>query len=278
MAKRRKATRKVAPPNARSKPRTRKVAAPARPRGAAARRAARAAVRPIIELNRVWDTIRQRLPAEFRVQVRRPDDLLVFDLLFDNMKIEAGASPRLVRKNPNASATLIVEFQPQSFGEQAFLAVSETDPDSSSPEEKEVSENTNYPPKNVAAAPETIPPLPSARVRISGRSRLAFLMPAGEAGTGLHARRCAARDADLADAARRRRRARAGSPRGGRRLGLQPRLAESRHPLCELDEHDRARLVRVGRERSAQYRRGHQGRGRSTRRPIGSWPGFGQAD
>jgi hypothetical protein len=139
-------------------------------------------VRPLIDLGRVWDTIRGRLPAEFRVHVRRPDDLLVVDLIFDNLKLESGAAPRLVRKDPAKAATIVVELQPQSFGEEAFLAVSNADPKPSDPEQPEVSEHDDYPLKNVASAAEPVPPLPSARIRMAGRSRLAFLMPASESG------------------------------------------------------------------------------------------------
>ncbi len=159
-----------------SKPRARKSAA--RPK---TRRSARGVmVKPMLDLAQLWSVIATRVPVEFRVSVRRPDDLLVFDLLFDNLRIEAGPAPRLVKKNPNATATLIVEFQPQSFGEQAFLAVSPADPSSSDPAEKEVSDEAGYPKKNVKAPGEPVPPLPSAKIRMAGRSRLAFLMPAGE--------------------------------------------------------------------------------------------------
>ena len=103
---------------------------PAAARAGTRRRARQIAVatRPIVDLKQVWTTVRPRLPAEFRVHVRRPDDLLVFDLLFDNLKVEPGVVPRLVKKNPSATAALVVEFQPQSFGEQAFLEVSGSEP------------------------------------------------------------------------------------------------------------------------------------------------------
>jgi hypothetical protein len=83
-----------------------------------------AKVRPIVDLGRIWEQIGQsRQPKEFRVSCVRPDDLLVCDFIFDNLRlqIETGDHPKLVRKNPAAAATLIVEFPPQSFGEKAFL-------------------------------------------------------------------------------------------------------------------------------------------------------------
>jgi hypothetical protein len=56
--------------------------------------------------------------------VRRPDDNLVLDLTFDNLRIEPDgeAAARLVRENPGRRGILIVELPPQSFGEEASLA------------------------------------------------------------------------------------------------------------------------------------------------------------
>ncbi|MEN9678045.1 MAG: hypothetical protein RIS76_3941 [Verrucomicrobiota bacterium] len=58
-----------------------------------------------------------------RVRVRRPEDLLVFDLLFDNLRIDPdrGEGAQLTREDSNRRGILIVEFPPQSFGEEAFL-------------------------------------------------------------------------------------------------------------------------------------------------------------
>ena len=66
-----------------------------------------------------------KTPEEFRIHVRRPDDHLVFDLIFENLNVvsEGNAPSKLVRKNANAAAYIIFEFPPQSFGEQAFLEV-----------------------------------------------------------------------------------------------------------------------------------------------------------
>lgn len=111
-------------------------------------------IRPDLDLGRVWG----RLPGlrEVRIPVRRPDDLLVFDLILDNLRVATDGSPRLVRVNENAPAALIVEFPPQAFGEQAFLEVA--------PEAQQFDG-------------ETPPPLPSAKVRMSGPSRVVVLMP-----------------------------------------------------------------------------------------------------
>jgi hypothetical protein len=136
----------------------------------------------LIDLTQLWGAIRPRLPREFRVHVRRPDDLLVFDLVFDNLRIEPGPAARLVKKNPTASAAIIVDFQPQSFGEQAFLAASSEDPKPGDPAEKEVTADPAYPSKNLPSADEPVPALPSAKVRMAGRSRVAFLMPAAVSG------------------------------------------------------------------------------------------------
>ena len=84
MAKRRSTRRAASRSKTNGSRTTKKTAKGAKRRPARrARRASRAAaIRPMIDLGRVWATITPRLPAEFRVHVRRPDDLLVFDLLF----------------------------------------------------------------------------------------------------------------------------------------------------------------------------------------------------
>src|SRR3954463_7034669 len=96
----------------------------------ATRRRAPGGNRPSIEaarsdfaLGKIIDAIRHGPVNELRIAVRRPDDLLVFDILVDNLHVQTGEHPRLVRTNPQASAYLIIEFPPQSFGEQAFLQV-----------------------------------------------------------------------------------------------------------------------------------------------------------
>jgi hypothetical protein len=129
-------------------------------------------------LGKIIDSVRPRPATEFRVPVRRPDDLLVFDILVDNLTLKTDGYPRLERTNTRASAHLIIEFPPQSFGEEAFLEVSkQSEPNTALERVQEVSKDKAYPPRNVPQSEETVPPLPSARVRMSGRSRLAFLMP-----------------------------------------------------------------------------------------------------
>ncbi len=88
------------------------------------------------------------------MSVRRPDDLLVFDLLFDNLELMPGEfGPQLQRRVSGAPAVLVVELPPQSFGEEAFQVAGSD------------------------SKPEPVPPLPSARIRMSGPSRLVFVMP-----------------------------------------------------------------------------------------------------
>jgi hypothetical protein len=125
-----------------------------------------------VDLGLVWKSIRGRAP-EFRVSVRRPDDLLVFDLVFENLEL-SGEPPRLIRTDPDAPALFVVEFPPQSFGEQAFLDVAAP----SDVADNEVSKAPNYPKKNVPTPKEAIvEPLPVARIRMAGRSRVALEMP-----------------------------------------------------------------------------------------------------
>lgn len=111
------------------------------------------------DLGRLIDTLRPFPVTEWRVRVRRPDDLLVFDLLVDNLELTTGnPGPLLQRIVAGSPAVLVVELPPQSFGEEAFqLAESDSEP---SPNFK-----------------EPVPPLPSARIRMAGPSRLAFVMP-----------------------------------------------------------------------------------------------------
>jgi len=85
-----------------------------------------------------------------RVSVRRPDDHLVLELFFENLRVEIDErdGARLIRVEGARAPLLIVEFPAQSFAEEAFPV-----------ERKE--------------------PPSRAWVRMSGGSRLAFSMPAG---------------------------------------------------------------------------------------------------
>lgn len=113
---------------------------------------------------------------EFRVAVRRPQDLLVFDLVFEKLRLIPGENPRLERESGGGSARMIVEFPPQSFGEEAFLETSNAD----AVDGNEVSDDPDYPNKNVPTPGEPVPPLPSSRIRIAGRSRLVYAMPSSQ--------------------------------------------------------------------------------------------------
>jgi hypothetical protein len=149
----------------------------------AAAAAAIANVTPIVDLGNVWKQIgKLREPTEFRVSYIRPDDLLVCDFVFDNLRLETAGedAPKLIRANPPAAATLIVELPPQSFGEQAFL--DDTGPEyTANPAGKErFPETSSAVKKNVASPGEPLLPLPSAKIRMAGRSRIAFTMPADE--------------------------------------------------------------------------------------------------
>jgi hypothetical protein len=153
-----------------------------------------AKVRPFVDLGKILEQIGQsREPAQFRVSCVRPDDLLVCDFIFDNLRLQIGTGdlPKLVRKDPAAAATLIVEFPPQSFGEEAFLdatgpEVSGTPAGSAAfPESSDSSLGVAE--KNVAVAgadAEKLSALATARIRMAGSSRVAFAMPAEEAALG----------------------------------------------------------------------------------------------
>lgn len=143
-------------------------------------------VKPITDLGKIWEQIgKARVPADFRVSCIRPDDLLVCDFIFENLRIEASAVenavPKLVRKDSPTPATLIVELPPQSFGEEVFLDKTGPEVASDPTGRDKFAETTGaVDPKNVFAPGDPLPAMPSARIRMSGRSRIAFAMPAGE--------------------------------------------------------------------------------------------------
>lgn len=113
-----------------------------------------------------------------RVSVRRPDDLLVFDVIFAGFTLHVGP---LRLERASRDAYVIVEFPPQSFGEQAYLEVApEVKMAGSPPDGLEVSGDKSYPRKNVDGGSESPPAeLPAARIRMSGPSRVAVTMPTG---------------------------------------------------------------------------------------------------
>jgi hypothetical protein len=133
-------------------------------------------LRAQVDLGLVFRQVDTRAPDEFRISVRRPDDLLVFELVFGNLQLAGETPERLVPKDPQAAAYFVVEFPPQSFGEEAFL----DDAGLKDPIPSEASGLPNYPPKNHPAFADVLhAQLPISRIRMAGRSRVAFDMPAG---------------------------------------------------------------------------------------------------
>jgi hypothetical protein len=146
----------------------------------------------IVDIGKVWAEIGRNIPLEFRVSCVRPDDLLVCDFIFENLRLGSTTEgkPNLIRRG-TLTPVLIVEFPPQSFAEEAF-------PDASGESGQEVpadvSGNKKFPESTDAVKPpieqpknkvppdpkQEIPPLPSSRIRMSGPSRLAFSMPDDE--------------------------------------------------------------------------------------------------
>ncbi len=137
---------------------------------------------PLIDLGKVWDEINRRRPLEFRLTLIRPDDLVVCDFILDNLKLVTDGTPKLVRQNPAAPATLIMELPPQSFGEQAFLDATgpEVPQDPAGKETfPESAKSIPVGPKNVAtSSAQGHGAMPFAKIRMAGRSRIAFAMPA----------------------------------------------------------------------------------------------------
>jgi hypothetical protein len=125
---------------------------------------------------RVADMVADRpQSAVIRVTARRPDDLMVADVLLRNMLIVTGASPTLRRRDPARDATLVLVLAPQSFGEECFL-------DRTVPEVRNATEAAAYPDaagkNSFENTAEAVVPPRMARIRIAGHSRLAFTMPA----------------------------------------------------------------------------------------------------
>jgi hypothetical protein len=116
------------------------------------------------------------------VEIRRPDDLLVCTLRFVGFAFLTDP-PRLDRAAPDAY--VIVEFPPQSFGEEAFLLTkgqkAEAPAGTSQDPNQEVSP-APYPQQNVPSATDDAVPttLPAARIRMAGPSRVVVALPAGQ--------------------------------------------------------------------------------------------------
>jgi len=148
------------------------------------------ALRPLLDIGRVFTDIGLGKRFELRASCIRPDDLLVCDFVFENLRLDSTVKgkPKLIRKG-TSTPVLIVEFPPQSFGEETFMdsageAGQEIPPDLSGKEKFPNPEADATPPvnpKNIPEPPESFPPLPTSRIRMSGPSRLAFSMPEGEA-------------------------------------------------------------------------------------------------
>ncbi len=135
--------------------------------------------KPMLNLGKVWDGIFELHPLEFRLTLIRPDDLVVCDFILENLKpvLEDGV-PKLVREHPNTLATIIMELPPQSFGEQAFLDATGPEVSNVPPGEK-FPESSSVKDKNVPVSDaEVHGALPFAKIRMAGRSRIAFIMPA----------------------------------------------------------------------------------------------------
>ena len=147
-------------------------------------------------LGRVWVDA-GKLIQKFRVSCVRADDLLVCDFVFENLELDKTGqdAPKLVRTNPNAATTLIVEFPPQSFGEEAKLdkpgepgqeipanltGKEEFREKFPNPKDEEPPEVPLTDQNGKTPAGEALVSMASIRIRMSGRSRIAFSMPANE--------------------------------------------------------------------------------------------------
>lgn len=114
---------------------------------------------------------------EFRIEVRRPTDHLVFWLAFENLTLDPGGALRLVRAKSGSPAYFAAEFPPQHFGEQAYLET--TEPEGPSPGEKDFPDRAKAPRNKSTSEDQQERPagLGSVKLRMAGRSRLVFGMP-----------------------------------------------------------------------------------------------------
>jgi hypothetical protein len=55
------------------------------------------------DIGRILDSVRSRPADEFRIRVRRPDDHLVFDLIFENLTLRTDGGARLERTSPGSN-------------------------------------------------------------------------------------------------------------------------------------------------------------------------------
>ena len=116
-----------------------------------------------------------------RFQVRRPDDHLVLDVLFDNLRVDTTQQPpRVTRTDPARRGVLIVEFPPQSFGERAFQKGGTSLDAGPTSDQERPPDKRNQPSaaKQQPSGSETVGALGDAYIRMSGPSRLAYTMPA----------------------------------------------------------------------------------------------------
>jgi len=146
-------------------------------------------LKPFVDVAKVkdfvdkWGIPGSKITVDLKVAVRRPDDLLVCEITFKNMKLDGGQPPSLVRIKKARPAVMVVEFPSQSFGEEVYLdATGDEVGSTQNPAEnnfKEASTIPGYPPKNSTDGEpaEPVPALSETRIRMSGQSRIAFAMP-----------------------------------------------------------------------------------------------------
>lgn len=110
--------------------------------------------------------------------VVRPDDLLALRVERRNLNIVPGSPPRLVKAG-SGNAFLILHFPPQAITEETFFEV--RPPGTQNPESNPATQNPNpnTKPKPDPPGGSEDPRVPPIRARISGESRIAFLVPDG---------------------------------------------------------------------------------------------------
>ncbi|MGE0447848.1 MAG: hypothetical protein AB7P99_21675, partial [Vicinamibacterales bacterium] len=122
--------------------------------------------RPVAQkhLGNFFDTDRAGQP------VVRPDDLLALRVELRNLTVTPGSPPR-VKKTGNAAAYLVLHFPPQAITEETFFET--RPPGTKDPKRPDGSDDK---PSPAGSDPLTGPPV---RARVSGESRLSFIVPNG---------------------------------------------------------------------------------------------------
>jgi len=106
---------------------------------------------------------------------RRPDDLMIADIVLRNFRVITGSSPSLVRRDASQRASITLLLPPQSFGEEALL--DSTEPEVGNDASDDFPDAGQGGKNAYVKDADTVRPLGFTRIRMSGATKLAFTMP-----------------------------------------------------------------------------------------------------